>query len=57
MSVNDVEREIAELWTELKRLKMNKWHEVENSRKKIILAYALLVISWVLSLVLVIIFR
>ena len=57
MSVNDVEREITELWTELKILKMNKGHEVENSRKKIILAYALLVISWVLFLVLVIVFR
>ena len=47
VSVGDVEREIAELWIELKRLKKNKETEGEISRKKIYVAYAMLVVSWV----------
>ena len=50
MAINEVEREIVELWTKLNRLKKNKGLECEKSRKKIMKAYVLLVISWMLFL-------
>ena len=50
VSGRDVEKEIAELWLEIQRLKTQKGSKVDVSRKKTMVAYSLLVMSWVVFL-------
>ena len=50
MAYYDVDSEIAELWVQFKRMKKSRIQECEKCKRKMVIAYSIVVLSWRLFL-------